>query len=173
MNNFRIVKAELKDSARIWELLQEGIDQRKKEGSAQWQDGYPNEEVVQQDIESGFGYCVRDQNGGIVGYIAIAEGIDEVYEAIEEKWNSLETYVVLHRLIVDQTNKIPGLGTWILNAVESVIEERGIRSIRVDTNFDNLSMLRVFEKVGYRYCGKIYIRGAERFAFDKIINFVP
>ncbi len=34
-------------SAPIWEILQDAILRRKKDGSNQWQDGYPNPESVQ------------------------------------------------------------------------------------------------------------------------------
>ena len=167
MKTYHIKIANEEHTDRIWILLQQGILKRKSEGSSQWQDGYPNREVVIQDISSKSGYVIIDENESIVAYIAVVEGIDEVYEAIEGKWSFEGTYVSLHRLIVDQTEHHPGLGTWVLKQIENVVKDKSVNVIRVDTNFDNLSMLRVFEKLDYTYCGKVYIRGAERLAFDK------
>ena len=31
-------------------------------------------------------------------------------------------------------------------------------SIKVDTNFDNLAMLHILEKLDYQYCGEVYFR---------------
>ena len=30
-------------------------------------------------------------------------------------------------------------------------------------------MLKIFEKSGYKYCGKVYFRGGEREAFEKVL----
>ena len=169
-HNYRIELAKEEHSNRIWDLLQQGILKRKSEGSLQWQDGYPNQEVVKQDIKSNSGYIIIDDNDCVVAYIAVVEGIDPIYEEIEGKWAYDLPYVSLHRLVVDQINFVPGLGTWILQNIEPIIKEKSIDLIRVDTNFDNGSMLRVFEKLGYIYCGKVYIRGAERLAFEKLIS---
>ena len=39
-------KANYEDTTRIWEILQQAIEKRKEEGSDQWQDGYPNMDVM-------------------------------------------------------------------------------------------------------------------------------
>jgi len=50
--------AEEKDKDIIWEILQQAIERRRKDGSKQWQDGYPNVQTVETDIEKGNGYVV-------------------------------------------------------------------------------------------------------------------
>jgi hypothetical protein len=40
----------------------------------------------------------------------------------------------------------------------------------VDTNFDNLPMLNIFEKLGYTYCGEVYFRGSARRAYEKVLD---
>ena len=45
-----------------------------------------------------------------------------------------------------------------------------VYSIKVDTNFDNKPMLHIFNKLGYTYCGKVYFRGQERRAFEKVLD---
>jgi len=46
----------------IWNILQQAIERRRKDGSRQWQDGYPNLEVVKMDISSitKFSSCPKD-----------------------------------------------------------------------------------------------------------------
>ena len=44
---------------------------------------------------------------------------------------------------------------------------KGIPSLRADTNFDNAPMLHLFEKLGYKYCGEVTFRGTPRKAFEK------
>ena len=161
--------AEEKEVDFIWDLLQQGILKRKIEGSNQWQDGYPNRDVVLNDIANNYGYVIDNADHKIVGYLAVIEGLEPAYEEIVGNWLSQQPYIVLHRLIVDQKNPIKGLATWIMQKVEELVASKGIHSIKVDTNFDNIGMLRVFEKLDYQYCGKVYFRGSERLAFEKII----
>ena len=50
-NEYLFRKAQISDIPEIWIILQKAIQRRKEEGSNQWQDGYPNPEVIQNDIE--------------------------------------------------------------------------------------------------------------------------
>jgi hypothetical protein len=43
------------------------------------------------------------------------------------------------------------------------------RQQKVDTNFDNAAMLHLLKKLGYTYCGEVYLAGGERKAFEKLI----
>ena len=45
---------------RIWEILQDAIRKRKEEGSLQWQDGYPNPEVIADDLKKQVGSISYD-----------------------------------------------------------------------------------------------------------------
>jgi RimJ/RimL family protein N-acetyltransferase len=56
-----------------------------------------------------------------------------------------------------------------MREVERIVLDNDIISIKADTNHDNGGMLRVFEKLGYIYCGKVYFRGSARQAFEKVL----
>ena len=43
------------------------------------------------------------------------------------------------------------------------------RQQKVDTNFDNVAMLHILKKLGYTYCGEVYLAGGERKAFEKLL----
>ncbi|WP_314243024.1 GNAT family N-acetyltransferase [Empedobacter tilapiae] len=162
-------QANLSDADRIWEILQQAIQKRKEEGSDQWQNGYPNLDVVKNDISNGFGYIIENVDNLIIGYIAIIDEIEPAYTAIEGKWLNDDPYIVIHRLAIAQDIKIKGLGTWAMDEIEKIAITKKIQNIKVDTNFDNIGMLRVFEKLGYHYCGEVYFDGSPRKAFHKII----
>ena len=65
MENLTFRKANLIDSEAIWDILQQAILKRKNEGSNQWQDGYPNPSVVENDLNNNFGYIVENQKNEI------------------------------------------------------------------------------------------------------------
>ena len=53
---------------------------------------------------------------------------------------------------------------------EDFAKNNQVFSIKVDTNYDNLPMLSILQKLDYTYCGKVYFRGGERKAFEKILK---
>lgn len=164
---YRLDKACYQDSTAIWELLQEAILKRKEEGSDQWQNGYPNPEIINRDIENGYGYKVTDPQNDIVGYLAVIFDKEPAYEVPEANWLTYGPYVVIHRLAVSQTKHVKGLASWIMQEAEKIAIKGGRYSIKVDTNHDNQGMLRIFEKLQYTQCGRVYLSGGERIAFEK------
>ena len=169
MENLTFRKANLNDAEAIWDILQQAISKRKNEGSNQWQDGYPNPSVVENDLKNNFGYVVENQKNEIISYIALIDEIEPAYTAIEGKWLTDQKYLVIHRMAVDQVKKVKGLAEWMMKQAERIAKENQIFSIKVDTNFDNGAMLYLFEKLGYTYCGEVYFRGSARKAFEKVL----
>lgn len=167
--NYQFKKATIADHAFIWEILKAAIERRKTDGSAQWQDGYPNPTVIENDINQGFGFILLENNT-IVGYCALIINYEPAYEAIEGKWLSNQDFVVIHRVAIAQEQLGKGLAKKIMTEIENYAMQHHIFSIKADTNFDNLPMLHLFEKLGYSYCGEVYFRGSARKAFEKVLK---
>jgi ribosomal protein S18 acetylase RimI-like enzyme len=94
-------KAKLSEIDPIWEILQQAIQRRKEDGSTQWQDGYPNPEVVQKDIEKGEGF-VLIAGETIIGYSAVLINDEPAYEKIEGNWLTNDDFVVIHRVAISE-----------------------------------------------------------------------
>ena len=141
------------DASVIWAILSAAIQRRKTEGSNQWQDGYPNEQVIANDIAKGYGYVLVEDDE-IVGYCALLINDEPEYAHIKGKWLTSGDFVVFHRVAI---------------APNHLGRDNGIHSLRADTNFDNTPMLHLFEKLGYQYCGEVTFRGSSRKAFEKIL----
>ncbi len=161
-------KATNADAERVWQILQEAIATRKTDGSNQWQDGYPNPETIANDIELGYGYVLME-NQLIIAYAAVIFDIEPAYENIEGKWLSNGPYVVAHRVAVTTEAKGRGIATIIMKKIEELALSKNVGSIKVDTNFDNVPMLKILDKLGYTYCGEVYFRGSPRRAFEKLL----
>jgi len=160
--------ANYSDITPIWEILQQAIEQRRLDGSEQWQNGYPNEQTVQDDITSGYGYVVTDNNA-IIAYAAVIFGVEPAYEEINGKWLTNGDYVAVHRVATSNSVKGKGVATKLFKLLEDLSLEHNVYSIKVDTNFDNIPMLRILEKLDYAYCGEIFFGGAPRKAFEKVL----
>ena len=165
--NFRL--AEEQDKASIWVILQQAIERRRLDGSKQWQDGYPNADTIQNDIEKQVGYVLL-LNDEVIAYAAVLINDEPAYEAIEGKWLTNGDFVVVHRVAVSESAVGKGVAQRIFKNIEEVALVKNIRSIKVDTNFDNLAMLRILEKLDYVYCGEVFFRGTSRKAFEKVLK---
>ncbi len=153
----------------IWEILQQAIARRKADGSEQWQDGYPNEQSIRNDLASGSAYVLVDHEQ-IIAYAAIIFGVEPAYNDIQGKWLTDGDYVVVHRVATSNEVIGKGIATHLFKLIEALALESNVFSIKVDTNFDNLAMLRILAKLDYVYCGEVFFRGSARKAFEKVLK---
>lgn len=159
-------KADFSEIPQIWEILQDAIEQRRLDGSKQWQDGYPNELSIENDIKNGYAY-VLTENESILCYAAIIFDKEPAYDDIEGKWLTNGDYVVVHRVAVSRLAKGKGIATKLFESIEALSLENNVYSIKVDTNFDNIPMLKILDRLKYTYCGEVYFRGSARRAYEK------
>lgn len=166
-----IRKANKNDVEQILEIFGQAQKSLGERNVDQWQDGYPNINNVNEDIENGHGY-VLIKNDQVSATVAISFGEDETYQTIYEgKWLTSGTnYAVIHRIAVKNEFKGLGIASKIFEYTEKLCPQNGSKSIRVDTHRDNLPMQSVIRKNGFEYCGIIYTHdGSERLAFEKIL----
>ena len=149
--------------------MQQAILRRKNDGSSQWQDGYPNSDTVRTDIENEFGYLL-EIDGEIAAYSALIFNNEPAYENIEGKWLSDDDFFVVHRVAVSDQFLGKGIATKLFLEIENFAKQKQVFSIKVDTNFDNLAMLKILKKLNYTYCGEVYFRGSARKAFEKLLR---
>ena len=162
-------KATLPEIPQIWDILQKAIQRRKEDGSNQWQNGYPNPEVIKADIKKEVGF-VLTEGENFVGYCAVLINDETAYAGIEGKWLSSEDFVVVHRIAIAQEYLGKGLAKEMMKFIEEFAVQNNIYSVKADTNFDNFAMMKSFEKVGYVYCGEVYFRGSARRAYEKVLK---
>ena len=162
-------KANFSEAPIIWNILQQAIEQRKQEGSEQWQHGYPNEQTVHDDIAKGYAYVLTD-NEVIVACAAIVFGTEPAYTDIKGKWLTHDDYAIVHRVATSNAAKGKGIATLLFKMIEDLCLQHKVYSIKVDTNFDNIPMLKIMGKLNYVYCGEIFFIGAMRKAYEKVLS---
>lgn len=167
-SEIRLRKAHMDEKEKIWNILQQAIERRRLDGSTQWQQGYPNPETVESDISKGFGY-VMTVNDDIAVYVALILNDEPAYSNIEGAWLSNGEFVVVHRVAIDEKFAGKGMVKILFNHIEDFTRSHGVQSIKVDTNFDNIAMLKILEAKGFSYCGEVFLAGGMRKAFEKII----
>lgn len=144
ISEIKFRKATQDDPDKIWEILQQA-ERRRLDSSQQWQNGYPNPETVNSDIEKQIGY-VLVENDNVVAYSAVILNDEPAYGNIEGKWFSDGDFNVVHRLAVSDEVAGKGYATEIFRRIEDLSRQNGIFSVKVDTNFDNATMLHILKK---------------------------
>lgn len=161
-------KAVIEEMPIIWNILQQAIAQRKQDGSQQWQNGYPNEQTVHDDITNGFAYVVTD-NDVIIAYAAVIFDKEPAYAEIKGEWLTNDDYMVVHRVATANAAKGKGVATHLFKMLEDLCIDQKLYSIKIDTNFDNVPMMKILDKLNYTYCGEILFNGAPRKAYEKVL----
>lgn len=142
----------------------------KNNGINQWQDGYPNAESIQEDIKENKSYILIDDDK-ILGTMFFAIQDDPTYAYIEGQWLTQDNYAVIHRIAVDENSKGKNLAFELVKFAIEECKKHHIKSIRIDTHADNLSMQRFLKKHDFKVCGTIFLaNGDPRIAFEKIIS---
>jgi GNAT superfamily N-acetyltransferase len=167
--NYHFRKANMTEVLEIWTILENAILRRKREGSNQWQDGYPNPEIIEKDIEKGIGY-VLTENSTVIGYCAVLINDEPEYDNIQGKWLTNTDFVVVHRIAIAEIHLGKNLSKKIIDSIEDFALTHQIHSIKVDTNHDNFGMLKIFEKAGFVFCGIVHFRGSPRRAYEKVLS---
>lgn len=128
----------------------------------QWNDGYPTVELLSQDVVKGYSFVCENQNHEIVGTFCFIIGDDPTYEKIYQgEWLNNDLYGTVHRIAASGREKGVAEASFKWCFAKCC-------NIRVDTHRDNVVMQRILEKLGFTYCGIIYVsNGTERLAYQK------
>ena len=162
-------KAEEKDLSDIMKIIHQAQEDLRAQGIDQWQEGYPNEEIVRKDISRQESY-VLEKAGELIATVAVSFEAEPSYERIYEgAWKTQVPYGVIHRIAVRRDKKRLGAATEILNKIIHICREGNIFSLRIDTHRDNKGMQSWIERNHFEYCGIIYLQssGAPRNAYER------
>lgn len=166
---FRFRQAEPSDTDRIWEIILQAKAQMRRLASTQWDENYPAIETIRQDIASGNGYVCCDAEKAIAYGVVSFDG-EPAYNRIDGAWSNPLPYLIVHRLAVADEMKRRGLAAYFMAQAEEISRRKGIYNFRIDTNYDNQYMLRLIDRMGFRYCGEVvYRKDNTRKAFEKSI----
>lgn len=166
---FLLKLAQPKDVSKCYGIIKSAKEFQKEQGFIQWTDDYPNEATIQNDIQTKKGYIITEDNE-IAGYMCIDFSGEPAYENIEGKWDTEQPYAVIHRMAFSEKYRGKGLSHIALSLIESLCLSKEVKSIRVDTDFQNKRMQYVLEKGGFSNCGVIVFQGSGKLAYEKILQ---
>jgi len=163
-------KTTIDDISAVMEIIEQGKAYLKSNGIDQWQNGYPNESVIKEDIINEYGY-VLEYEDKIVGTVALSFDGEPWYDDITDgEWLTLGEFLVIHRLAVSSDVRGTDIASEIIRQAEKLCAQRGVSSIKIDTHEDNIIMQKFVKKNGFKYCGMVILGSeGERLAFEKLL----
>src|SRR5690554_2707162 len=159
------------DIEQVIALYNQAIEYFKENNINQWQNNYPNRQSLINDINNKVSF-VLEQDNRITGSMACISKGDVDYNTIYEgAWLNDESYLTIHRIVVDNSVKNKGVAQQMMQEAYKYARNLNIYNIRIDTHQDNQAMLRFLKKEQFVFCGIVYINGiSKRLAFQKKIN---
>ena len=147
-------------------LVMEIINDAKRllsKDSLQWQQGYPNEDTMTNDISNSYLYGYYIDNY-LVGIISLVPGIDINYLEIEEGiWINYPSNkdLNIHRIAIREGYHKMKIGEKLLSFAIEFAKNNGFFSIKLDTHVKNIAMQKISLKTGFTYRGVIYLKRDE------------
>lgn len=164
-------KAEPADVPVLLNIYEEGRNSIRTFGIDQWQNGYPAEGDVREDIERARLWLICKDDGQICGVFAFIDDGEPTYDRIEDgAWLTGDDgkYAAVHRVAVSLAARGTGAAGRMMEKAAEMAAELGMESVRIDTHEGNLAMRGMLEKNGFSYCGVIYLEnGNPRVAYEK------
>ncbi len=146
-----IRKATLNDLENILKIIKEAQVRMKESGLTQWQNNYPNKEIIISDILGEHAFIYEDKE--LLATMSVFN-YDPVYENIEGAWLNQNDYMVIHRIAVG--NK--GLGLKITDKFyKFVLDYFKVKDIRIDTHKKNIQMIKSLERNNFKLVGIVHV----------------
>lgn len=164
----------LLDIPRILEIIDDAKALLKSLGINQWQNGYPNQKQIENDIQNKESFVVVNEVDEIMATIMFTTRKEPTYKkVIDGNWiiDESKPYGVIHRLAMSKDFRGQGIAKFVFDELHDQLKNQGIKSLKIDTHEENMGMQSLIKKMGYQYCGIIYTSyGDKRLAFEKVIS---
>jgi len=161
-------KAENKDLMEVISLFQEVIANMIKRQLFQWDEMYPNEQVLSEDINKAQMYLLtKDEK--IIACVVINEVQDEEYQSGHWSYTSGKL-AVIHRLCVRPSAQGAGCGKKMVRLAEEQAKSDGYEIMRLDAFSQNLGARHVYETLGYTYAGEVTFRKGLFYLMEKALG---
>ena len=151
----------------ILELLARCLASMRADGIDQWDQVYPSERVLSNDIAAGSMYVASTDLKRVAGVIALNSFQDPEYAGVPWKFGG--RIGVVHRLMIDPELQGAGIARSMMLLVEEQARQIGYESLRLDAFTLNPRALRLYQGLGYRDAGPMTLRKGVFRGFEKTL----
>ena len=152
------------DFSNIMILIHACIVQMESRNIYQWDEIYPDETTIRNDIANSELWVIEDRDT-LCGIIVLNQIQSPVYQQIE--WRFKGKILVVHRLAIAPHCQGKNLATQLMSFAENLAIQRKFDVIRLDTFAKNPGAVRLYEKLHYHNAGTIELRKGLFYCFEK------
>lgn len=149
----KMVTAALQDQEHIMALLEACVANMRAKEIYQWNEIYPNADIMVQDIQSKTLFIMKNDQE-YYGIITLNEDQEKEYDTV--KWQYEGKILVIHRLAINPAYEGQGIGSKIMAFAENYGKEKGYDAIRFDTYSGNPRAVRFYKHLGFEKVGQVF-----------------
>ena len=161
----RLRVAVLADFDDVWDVFQCATRQMCTLRIFQWDDIYPSQKDIRDDIENGHMYLLTEGDA-VLSVVTLNTQQDEVYQTAA--WEG-QNPAVIHRLCVHPRFWNKGAGRQTMVFAEQQLMNSGFDSVRLDAFSQNPSALALYERMGYKRKGEVRFRKGLFYLYEKLL----
>ncbi|MHC4758826.1 MAG: GNAT family N-acetyltransferase, partial [Planctomycetota bacterium] len=154
MEELGILKLKAEDLPDAMNLLAYCITDMQAHGIDQWDEFYPTEEMIAQDIKDQSLYAIKNGNDLVAMVTINATGAPE-YDTVTWLTENGKSLFV-HRLAVHPDWHKKKIATKLMRFAEDYALDNNYVSIRLDVYSRNFQGVGLYESCGYKRTGKVY-----------------
>jgi RimJ/RimL family protein N-acetyltransferase len=143
---------EIDDLNNVVRIFKSAIESMIKNNIFQWDEIYPNEDILANDIIKNQMYKIIFDNK-IISIFVLNKKYDEEYSNGSWEYTG-SNFMVLHRLCVNTEYQNKGFGIKTMTCIEKYLKNNGIESIRLDAFSKNQAALKLYDKLRYKKTGE-------------------
>jgi ribosomal protein S18 acetylase RimI-like enzyme len=166
-NNIIFRNAVKSDIDELVSLYRSVVKNMNDNGIFQWDETYPNRDVVEEDISKNQLYV-----GTIDGIIATAYTINDVSDDLKNiaKWKNPDiSYRNIHRICVNPEFRGQKIAEKAMKHIEEQMLNENIHALRLDTVSQNVPAVSLYKKLGYTIVGTDTWQDGFVYYFEKYI----
>lgn len=163
-----IRKANKREVVRLMDIVNAASASMSVQGIEQWDEVYPNANVLKRDIAEGNLY-VLEENKIVQGMVVLNDFQDKEYADICWKYTNGKQLVV-HRLCVHPNFQGKGVAKSLMAFAEDYARKNEYASIRLDSFTQNPTSEGLYTKLSYRKSGTVTFRKGVFYCFEKDVT---
>lgn len=112
-----------------------------------WNEKYPSDELIKEDIESGRGRIILNDEDEIIAYASVAPTIEEFEEEVFLHSNLL----AISRLMVKTGCENQGIATYFIHQIIKEANANGYKGIGIMVHPINERAIKLYKKLGFKF----------------------
>lgn len=149
------------DAAEIMKLYRAAMT----EEGCTWNESYPNEEIMQGDMERRALFCLKTKEGEVAGAISIDE--DPAVEELECWSKDLQPSAELARLVVKKEYQNQGVARCLLTEAMKELKAQKYRGVHFLVSKTNERALRSYAKLAFDNVGESNLFGEHWWCYEQ------